>query len=72
MTYDGLFTPRVTGGKRLRLNLSPEDMAKTDRGREWSAIVTDTLTGDVYAVQGADCGAPGCFCDATARLLRRS
>jgi hypothetical protein len=59
----GIFTPRhAATNKRLHMKLSPEDWRKIGRG-EWSAIITDTLTGKRWAAKGADCGAR-CFCDA--------
>lgn len=61
---DLFFTPRTKDGQRLRLRISPEDMAKTGRGSPWQARVTDLDTGRRYDVIGADCGSPHCFCDA--------
>ena len=57
-------TPRTRNGKRLMWDLSPDDIRKIGRGRQWKAIVTDRLTGVAYYVKGASCGSPGCFCDA--------
>jgi len=59
------FTPRQSDSdERMELDLSEEDHAKTSRGQEWEAQVTDRKTGRSYVVRGADCGLPGCWCDA--------
>ena len=59
------FTPRQPDSdERLEMQLSDEDNAKVHRGRAWEADVTDQLTGKAYTVAGADCGIPGCMCDA--------
>jgi hypothetical protein len=62
---EGLFTPRKSfdSNERYEMKLSTEDMAHVRRGR-WKADVTDQNTGKRYAVRGAACSAPRCFCDA--------
>jgi len=57
------FTPLSITGERLDLELAPGEDAKIERGRPWSAKLKLTSGQYVYA-KGADCGAPGCFCDA--------
>jgi hypothetical protein len=66
-----LFTPRKSraSGERYSMKLSPEDSAKTSRGEAWSAVVTDTQTGQQYNVRGIECSLPRCFCDAVAEPL---
>lgn len=60
-----LFTPRhAQTGVRMSMQISTEDRRKTGRGEDWRAVVTNTETGQRYAVWGADCGAGRCFCDA--------
>jgi hypothetical protein len=59
-----IFTPRLSDGSRAELSLSEDDYAKIKRGRDWTAVVTDQRTGATYAVAGAECGLPDCFCDA--------
>jgi hypothetical protein len=64
-----LFTPRmgVTSTERYKLHISDEDHAKTMRGQNWEAVVTDIVTGVQYQARGAECSAgPRCFCDAIA------
>jgi hypothetical protein len=58
------FTPRRSDGSRPDLRISDADHAKMLRGQEWQATVTDIQTGTTYYVAGAECGLPGCFCDA--------
>lgn len=60
-----LVTPRLSrhGGERLRLNVSPEDWAKTLPSKRWKAHVTDLDTGTSYDIKAAPCGF-GCHCDA--------
>lgn len=67
-----LFTPRLEDGTRAEMRLSDEDQAKCSRGRNWSAEVTDLLTGKRWKVRGASCGSPRCFCDAIAEPLDQS
>jgi hypothetical protein len=62
-----LFTPRLSSAtlERVNMMLSEEDHALTDhRGTAWTAIITDQLTNKIYLVEGAECGSPGCCCDA--------
>jgi hypothetical protein len=73
MRPGGVFTPRKdkTSDGRYSLKLSPEDWAKTDIGRNWTARVTDLATGQQYVASGMDCGAD-CFCDAIATPVPKS
>lgn len=57
------FTPRTRTGERLKMRISPEDLAKIGRGK-WKATVTDCNTGIAYRARGASCGLPHCMCDA--------
>ena len=62
-----VFTPRMeVNGEwvRMRMSLNDKDMRKIWRGCSWEAVVTDQNTGKRYEAQGAECGLPGCMCDA--------
>ena len=61
-----LFTPRLNYNtdERAKMALSDEDRAKIERGHRWKAEITDLKTMKRYAVKGASCGLPRCFCDA--------
>lgn len=71
ITAEGsLFTPSLKpGGPRLKMLLSPQDARKIQRGRGWSAVVTDLLTGCKWRAKAAPCGIPTCFCAATVELV---
>ena len=62
-----VFTPRMeVNGEwvRMRMSLNYADNRKIGRGGPWQAVVTDQNTGKRYEAQGAECGLPGCMCDA--------
>lgn len=63
-----LLTPMLPGRgyMRIRLFVSDKDHAKTagERGKRWTATVTDIPTGRRFKVRAASCGIPTCFCAA--------
>jgi len=59
-----LFTPIMLDGSRGQMDVDPGLLAKFKRGKPWKATVTDRHTGKIYAVTGAACSQPNCFCDA--------
>lgn len=59
-----ILTPRMPNGSRIEIQVSLVDASKIERGRRWSASVTDIRTGQVYALRDRACSIPGCRCDA--------
>ena len=60
----GNITPRTAAGDRLHIPVSKEDYDKVQRGKRWSATVTDIKTGKIYQLRDGGCGIPRCHCDA--------
>jgi hypothetical protein len=51
-------------GSRASMELNDADIQKIERGKPWSATITDQLTNKTYSVRGRACDFPECFCDA--------
>lgn len=50
------------------MEIDDDDMQKIGRGRDWSAEITDQLTGRRFEVAGAPCNLSTCFC--AAKIVR--
>jgi hypothetical protein len=55
------FTPRTKQGTRLILDIVETEIP---RGKPWTKIVTEEVTGKKWRARGKSCGLPSCFCDA--------
>lgn len=59
-----LFTPILDGVRTvMRVKVERKEKLKRRGPGLWGAV-TDDLTGKRYQVYGAECGVPGCWCDA--------
>lgn len=69
-----LFTPRhAATNLRLHMNISDKDADRVNgfgRGEGYHGIATDIATGQRWHVFGANCGIPGCKCDAVVYEVR--